>query len=161
MIHNPPDNVSWVLFCSCSKTIKKRMSFDSKGIWAMEFFKKCPDWLFLKQTRDRSRLFWSFSFIPTRKFIERCRMFSCGCVSWQRKQKSTVNSKKYYLCYKDYRIIDSKRLHFVSEMFDSYHPGLRRVKPKYLISTIEDLLNIIIPGQTFTCLHAFSPKWQL
>lgn len=36
----------------------------------------------------------------------------------------TVNSKKYYLCYKVYRIIDSKSLHFVSEMFDSYYLGL-------------------------------------
>lgn len=52
----------------------------------------------------------------------------CVCVSYDQKKKTnhTVNSKKYYLCYKDYRIIDSKSLHFVSEMFDSYHPGLSR-----------------------------------
>lgn len=35
-------------------------------------------------------------------------------------KKCTVNSKKYDLCYKDYSTIDSKSLHFESEMSDSY-----------------------------------------
>lgn len=93
-------------------------------------FQNVSELIVFKQPRDRSYLFWISSLILTRKFIGRCRIFSCACVSWSKKKTKnktknhTVNSKKYYLCYKDYRIIDSKSLHFVSEMFDSYHLGL-------------------------------------
>lgn len=93
-------------------------------------FQNVSELIVFKQPRDRSYLFWISSLILTRKFIGRCRIVSCACVSWSKKKTKnktknhTVNSKKYYLCYKDYRIIDSKSLHFVSEMFDSYHLGL-------------------------------------
>ena len=40
--------------------------------------------------------------------------------------------------------------------------GLEWVNPSICSAQYRILLNIIIPGQTFTCLHAFSPKkWQL
>lgn len=56
--------------------------------------------------------------ILTRKVIEVQNFFSCVClmIKKTKQKKHTVNSKKFYLFYKDYRIIDSKSLHFVSEM---------------------------------------------
>lgn len=75
-------------------------------IQSVEF---CHDWLFLKLTRDHSS--WYF-------FLEKHREALFLSVSHDK--KCTVNSKKYYLCYKDYSTIDSKSLHFESEMSDSY-----------------------------------------
>lgn len=56
-------------------------------------------------------------------------------------------------CQPSYKELDMD--HF--EMFQSNLSETTLVFVEHNIGFI----NIRIPGQTFTCLHAFSPKWQL
>lgn len=90
-------------------------------------------------------------------------------VSWQMYSKIPRNMN---LCYKDYSTIDrKKRSSFlkVKCIIKSYILFFQKEKKINLGSGVTStlvfvqhnigfLLNIIIPGQTFTCLHAFSPK---
>lgn len=92
----------------------------------MEFFKNVwSNWLF-SSSRVIDRIYSGSFLWFWLENSSRGEQFCVYVFSWthDQKKKPTVNSKKYYLCYKDYRIIDSKSLHFVSEMFDSYHLGL-------------------------------------